>query len=691
MNTACQFGFVSLDMLNTTVSDSGEYTCIVKNEAGSVQCSCRVVVQPRKELEPDFYSQGIRQVEMKQESMSQQRTIEVVQEKPTPPEFVKPLADLGDLQEGSNVHLEAQVNPVSDHTMNIEWFKDGKAITASSRIGTLYSFGYVSLNITGLRIEDAGTYVCVARNAAGEAMTQASVQVIPEAKLTSATGIAEQQVYIEKVQQLEQFQQSKQMMTRQESLVEPSQPPQFTTPLQDQLNVREGGFAHFEARLEPMGDHSMSVEWFKDGRPVDASSRITCFFNFGYVALTIKQVSSHDGGVYTCVARNAKGQTQTEAQLTTISKAEGDFQSKSWSSIQQMEMSKTQVTKQETMVVQEAPRFVSQLKGTSVILEGQHAHFECRLEPQNDPNMKVEWLHNGKALSASSRIQTHHDFGYVALDIMDVKKEDAGTYVLVASNALGRQEAKIDLRVDSHAQTVDTSTMHAKTLEETKKFEMKQTMSAVQSVPEVSKSKPVFVTPLKDTQPASEGQNIHLEARLEPIGDPSIKVEWFCNGKPLTIGSRFKTYNDFGFIALDIVGVDLRDGGNYVCRASNQLGQAETSANVAVIAKSNVITETEHEAAMQQISYLESHQEQRMQMTSTSEMTSMQQVGPSQPPKFVKPLKAAVEAMEGQAVHLEARLSPTGDSTMKVEWTVNGKPLKTGNLLYLSRLFSSPP
>ena len=51
----------------------------------------------------------------------------------------------------------------------------------------------------------------------------------------------------------------------------------------------------------------------------------------------------------------------------------------------------------------------------------------------------------------------------------------------------------------------------------------------------------------------------------------------------LTIGSNFKTYNDFGFIALDIVGVDLRDGGNYVCRATNQLGQAETSANVTVI------------------------------------------------------------------------------------------------------------
>ena len=54
--------------------------------------------------------------------------------------------------------------------------------------------------------------------------------------------------------------------------------------------MREGGFAHFEARLEPMGDQTMRVDWYKDGKAVDASSRITTFFNFGYVALTIKQV-----------------------------------------------------------------------------------------------------------------------------------------------------------------------------------------------------------------------------------------------------------------------------------------------------------------------------------------------------------------------------------------------------------------
>ena len=150
----------------------------------------------------------------------------------------------------------------------------------------------------GLRSEDAGTYICRATNVAGEAVTQASVQVSISQQLMQSTGIAEQQQYIEKVQQLEQYQASKQM-TRMESVaVESTQPPEFKSPILDQLDIKEGGFAHFEARLEPMGDASMKVEWLKDGRPVDASSRITSFFNFGYVALTIKQVALHDAGIY---------------------------------------------------------------------------------------------------------------------------------------------------------------------------------------------------------------------------------------------------------------------------------------------------------------------------------------------------------------------------------------------------------
>jgi len=115
------------------------------------------------------------------------------------------------------------------------------------------------------------------------------------------------------------------------------------------------------------------------------------------------------------------------------------------------------------------------------------------------------------------------------------------------------------------------------------------------------------------------------------------------------------------------VGVSPRDSGQYICVATNAIGRAETRASVRVMARSDIVTESDHEAAMQQISYLEG---QKTQIQQEEQIVR-------QPPTFTKPLRN-IEVVEGNNVHMEARLMPTGDSTMTLEWTVNGKPLKTG-------------
>lgn len=47
-------------------------------------------------------------------------------------------------------------------------------------------------------------------------------------------------------------------------------PPQFIIPLRDVSQI-EGGRVHFEARIEPVGDPTMRVDWFVNGRPLEAS------------------------------------------------------------------------------------------------------------------------------------------------------------------------------------------------------------------------------------------------------------------------------------------------------------------------------------------------------------------------------------------------------------------------------------
>lgn len=63
--------------------------------------------------------------------------------------------------------------------------------------------------------------------------------------------------------------------------------------------------------------------------------------------------------------------------------------------------------------------------------------------------LQIEWYFNGRVLQTANRIQTYHDFGYVALDIESVRAEDAGTYTVVARNALGEAQLSASMEVES--------------------------------------------------------------------------------------------------------------------------------------------------------------------------------------------------------------------------------------------------
>jgi hypothetical protein len=49
---------------------------------------------------------------------------------------------------------------------------------------------------------------------------------------------------------------------------------------------------------------------------------------------------------------------------------------------------------------------------------------------------------------------------------------------------------------------------------------------------------PSFLTPLRDLS-ITEGEKVHFDAKVAPVGDPSMKVEWFCNGKSITASKAF--------------------------------------------------------------------------------------------------------------------------------------------------------
>ncbi|XP_034137006.1 titin-like isoform X2 [Drosophila guanche] len=668
-----KFGFIALDLLSIMGHDSGEYMCRVSNASGVAESRAILSVVQRPSIDQTSQNPNSVQYISQLEDYSRYQRQESSEEQLNQaPQFIRPLRDLGEFEEGKNVHFEAQVTPVNDPSMRVEWYKDGLPITASSRITAIFNFGYVSLNILHLRAEDSGTYTVRAVNRIGEAISQSVIRVHVRSQVTADLGIPEQQRYIEKTEQLEDYRSKSQQRRHVQEAPEAIAPPQFKTPIQNQLDLREHAHAHFEARLEPVGDSTMRVEWLKDGQPLEASSRITTYHNFGYVALTIKQLTIYDAGTYTCRAYNAMGQDTTVAQLTVISKNEIVSDSQHPGGLQKIQhledSSRYGRREEEEICINQAPRFLGPMKGTTKILEGQRAHFEARVEPQSDLGMHIEWYHNGRSITAANRIQTYYDFGYVALDISQVRAEDAGVYLVVARNKLGEAQLQATMVVETRS-NIDTSSMHRGLYEKTQNLENKPFVEPQYDIEEISKSKPVFVQPLADPKPIHDGKNIHLECRLEPMGDPTMRVEWFHNGRPVTVGSRFRTYYDFGFVALDIIKATAADSGEYTVRATNHLGTAHTSACVRVIDRTDVVTETQNEQSLEQIQLLENS---RSRQHREEDITVMQA------PQFTRALHN-IETVEGTNVHLECRLQPVGDPSMRIEWFVNGKPVKTGH------------
>jgi hypothetical protein len=231
--------------------------------------------------------------------------------------------------------------------------------------------------------------------------------------------------------------------------------------------------------------------------------------------------------------------------------------------------------------VTEAPKFIVPLNGTENLIEGQSAHYECRIEPYPDHTLKLEWLHNGKPLQTGHRFRTTYDFGFASLDVLSALPEDSGEYTCRAINKLGRAESSVKLGVQSRASII-SETQHQGALNKIQYLEDDSRFKRAQAEDILVTEKPQFGRPLKNVEHLPEGRSVHLEATLIPVNDPTMKVEWYRNGVPIPQGHRFKTTYDFGFVALDVLYAYPEDSGTYMCKAKNAAGEAVTTCIVTV-------------------------------------------------------------------------------------------------------------
>ena len=182
----------------------------------------------------------------------------------------------------------------------------------------------------------------------------------------------------------------------------------------------------------------------------------------------------------------------------------------------------------------------------------------------------------------------------------------------------------------------------------------------------------MFVTQLQGISTLEEGQSAHFEAKIEPIHDPKLRVEFFHNGKPLQQANRIHTVCDFGYVALDISQLVSSDGGEYVCRAYNALGESKSVINLNIASKGSLDLSSQRPEGLEQIKQLENK----------GKVTREEDIATFQKPVFTTALQNVV-MNENQSANLAARLIPVGDPSMKVQWFKDGQILETGKYMVL--------
>jgi len=144
----------------------------------------------------------------------------------------------------------------------------------------------------------------------------------------------------------------------------------------------------------------------------------------------------------------------------------------------------------------------------------------------------------------------------------------------------------------------------------------------------------------------------------------------------MTFGSRMHTSDDFGFISLDLDWTFSRDSGEYLCRAVNAWGFATTRAKLVCKGRTGIIRDSQ----LPKGSTLDAEKLSELERGPIRDNSrSGPEALPAAPPVFIEKLQETMGVVEGEAIHLEARVEPKTDGNMEITWLHNGKPLKSGS------------
>uniref|UniRef100_A0AAF5DMX8 non-specific serine/threonine protein kinase n=1 Tax=Strongyloides stercoralis TaxID=6248 RepID=A0AAF5DMX8_STRER len=212
------------------------------------------------------------------------------------------------------------------------------------------------------------------------------------------------------------------------------------------------------------------------------------------------------------------------------------------------------------------PRFVIKPYSTSCN-EGQSATFYCRVNAPSAPI--VTWHKDSNELRQSVKYMKKYNGNDYALTINRVKMEDQGEYVVRAHNSYGSKEESCYLTVNKVSNEITIEPIEPKI--------RIRTPPKVQEIEE-NVSKPQFTFLLR---PRLIQKHHQCKLICSVTGNPIPKIEWLKDGVPVN-QDRVQLNYKAGVCSLEIFNAKKEDAGEYVCKATNELGCDETDCLVSV-------------------------------------------------------------------------------------------------------------
>ena len=348
--------------------------------------------------------------------------------------------------------------------------------------------------------------------------------------------------------------------------------PKITEKVKSQ-KAPDGAQVEFVCKVE--GYPRPQITWFRQTAIIKPSPDFQIYYDDNNLAtLVIKEVFPEDAGTFTCVAKNCVGFASSSAELVV------EYPLSDHAGAEKHDRRSLSRESSLADIVEGIPPTFAQRPSTKNAEEGGNVELECRFVAI--PEAEVKWYFNKTEIKSSQRvvIENQADMHMYCsfLRISQVSMSDQGTYEVIAKNREGEATNTLVLNVKEKE-----GEKKAPKAQEAKKDEPKPVTEA-----------PVIVkglTPIVCTV----GDAVSMETVI--TGQPKPNLKWYHNNKHLKFGRNVTVTEKDNTYCLKIAKTDLKNDGDYLVRAENSAGTAQTSANVQVqgevVEFTNTLNDTE--------------------------------------------------------------------------------------------------